>query len=120
MSIADKMGKAYKVVSNHIGKLIATIGGTLMALDLAGQGDGLKQMADKFLGEKGAQKIGVILFVMAGLRFLYAGWKAQQKQAQIEALQAQVDALAKAHADLKAQMAPPSNGDEPPVLPRAA
>lgn len=84
---------AYKKVSDHIGKIIATIGGTLMMLDVAGQGDGLKSAANEFLGPKGAQKIGIFLFVVAFLRFLYTGYKENQRRQQIDDLQTQVDSL---------------------------
>jgi len=95
MIIASSINSIYRKVADHIGKLIAGIGLMLMALDVAGQGEQLKQMANDYLGQKGAQKVGIFLFAIAFLRFLYAGYKAAQKQAQIDALQAQVDALTK-------------------------
>lgn len=95
MSIKTSIGAAYRKLADHVGKVIAAIGGTLLALDIAGQGDMLKQQANEFLGAKGAQKLGLLLFILAFARFLYAGYKANQHQQQIAALQAQVDALTK-------------------------
>lgn len=93
MSIVSSIMAWYRKLADHIGKIIAGIGGTLLALDVAGQGDALKQAANDYLGQKGAQKIGLFLFVVAFGRFLYSGWKANQHKQQIADLQAQIDAL---------------------------
>jgi hypothetical protein len=84
--------RAYRVVVDHLGKLMATVGGTLISLDLAGYGQQVKAAVQQDLGPKWAHYVAIGFCVAMGARFLWAGLLAQKKQAQIDALQKQLEA----------------------------
>lgn len=74
------IGRTYRLIVDHLGKVLSGIGAGLMSLDLAGQADQIKHYADHYLGMKGAQRVGLALFVLLFIRTWYTGWKAQQRQ----------------------------------------
>lgn len=72
------LGKLYRTLVDHLGKLLSGAGAVLLSLDVAGYGDQIKQYALDYLGPNGAKKVGAALFILLFLRTAYTGWKSKQ------------------------------------------
>jgi len=68
----------YAKLKAHLGKLISGFGAFFISLDIAGYADGLKQYASQILGDKAAQKVGLVLFVLLILRTTWTGMQAKK------------------------------------------
>ncbi len=72
----------YTKAVDHLGKLLSIAGATFIGLDVAGMADSIKAFAGEYLGDKAAQKVGMLLFLLLLLRTTYTGMVAQRQKAQ--------------------------------------
>lgn len=76
----NSLRNAYKIVSEHIGKILSAIGALILTVDVSS----VAGLAHQYLPEKAARYVGIGVFILLFFRTWYAGYKNQQLKQQIE------------------------------------
>lgn len=74
--------RTYTKAVDNLGKVLSTFGATLIGLDIAGYADQVKLFAGQYLGDKAAQKVGMLLFLLLLARTTWTGMVAARLKRQ--------------------------------------